>query len=166
MERYGIDDSKFFIWCFFRNPAHGGFFIALIKLEYMESNLTVHEQEFYSCLKKKLFLTKIAIRTKVPLAELCDERKDLVFNFGGDKEIINDIVIDFVLYKDSKPVAGIEVFDEPEELENRKGENMLKELLFTRMGYEYFKVVDLNNMNEAARIVKEKTVEHIRAIER
>ena len=100
------------------------------------------------------------------MAELCDERKDLVFNFGGDKEIINDIVIDFVLYKDSKPVAGIEVFDEPEELENRKGENMLKELLFTRMGYEYFKVVDLNNMNEAARIVKEKTVEHIRAIER
>ena len=132
----------------------------------MEANLTVHEQEFYSCLKKKLFLSRIAIRAKVPLAELCDERKDLVFNFGDEKEIINDIVIDFVLYRDTKPVAGIEIFDEPEELENRKGENLLKELLFSRMGYEYFKVVDLNNMNEAAKIVKDKTMEHLRAIDR
>ena len=124
----------------------------------METKLTSKEQEFYTCLKRKLIFSSNEIRTKIPLADLCSERNDIVFHFGKDREIISDVIIDFVLYKNGKVISCVEIFDEPDELENKRGENMLKDLLFSRLGYEYFKVVDLEKINQAAAIVKEKTL--------
>ena len=124
----------------------------------METKLTSKEQEFYTCLKRKLIFSSIEIRTKISLADLCSERNDIVFNFGKDREIISDVIIDFVLYKNGMVISCVEIFDEPDELENKRGENMLKDLLFSRLGYEYFKVVDLEKINQAAAIVKKKTL--------
>lgn len=124
----------------------------------METKLTSKEQEFYTCLKRKLIFSSIEIRTKISLADLCSERNDIVFHFGKDREIISDVIIDFVLYKNGKVISCVEIFDEPDELENKRGENMLKDLLFSRLGYEYFKVVDLEKINQAAAIVKKKTL--------
>ncbi|MBR3265254.1 MAG: hypothetical protein IKI61_04760 [Erysipelotrichaceae bacterium] len=124
----------------------------------METKLTSKEQEFYTCLKRKLIFSSIEIRTKIPLADLCSERNDIVFHFGKDREIISDVIIDFVLYKNGMVISCVEIFDEPDELENKRGENMLKDLLFSRLGYEYFKVVDLEKINQAAAIVKKKTL--------
>ncbi|MBR4610959.1 MAG: hypothetical protein IKO38_11025 [Erysipelotrichaceae bacterium] len=128
----------------------------------METKLTSKEQEFYTCLKRKLIFSSIEIRTKIPLADLCSERNDIVFHFGKDREIISDVIIDFVLYKNGKVISCVEIFDEPDELENRRGENLLKDLLLSRMGYEYFKVIDLDNIGKAAAIVKEKTLAALR----
>lgn len=124
----------------------------------METKLTSKEQEFYTCLKRKLIFSSIEIRTKISLADLCSERNDIVFHFGKDREIISDVIIDFVLYKNGMVISCVEIFDEPDELENKRGENMLKDLLFSRLGYEYFKVVDLEKINQAAAIVKKKTL--------
>ena len=128
----------------------------------METKLPSKEQEFYTCLKRKLIFSSIEIRTKIPLADLCSERNDIVFHFGKDREIISDVIIDFVLYKNGKVISCVEIFDEPDELENRRGENLLKDLLLSRMGYEYFKVIDLDNIGKAAAIVKEKTLAALR----
>ncbi|MCR5096289.1 MAG: hypothetical protein K6A70_06095 [Erysipelotrichaceae bacterium] len=128
----------------------------------METKLTSKEQEFYTCLHRKLIFNNIGIKAKIPLANLCRERSDLLFNFGKDEKIISDVLIDFVLYKKDKVVACVEIFDEPDELENRRGENLLKDLLLSRMGYEYFKVIDLDNIGKAAAIVKEKTLAALR----
>lgn len=127
----------------------------------MKSNetrpLTETEQLFYKYLKKELFLSGIKIRTKISVAELCAQRSDVSFQFGNDEQLVKNIIVDFVLYKNSRMIAGIEVIDEPEEFENNRGEKMLKDLLFARMGCEYFRIVDLTRLDAAAKIVKNKT---------
>ena len=122
----------------------------------MENELTEIEQRFYKLLKKELFFSKIEIKTKIAIKDLCKERNDVVIMFGRDFYLINDIVIDFVLYKDEKAIAGIELIDEPEELTYKKGEEMLINTIFTRLGYKFFKIVDTNKLKEAAKIIKRK----------
>ncbi len=100
----------------------------------MENELTEIEQQFYKYLKKELFFSKITIRSKIAIKDLCKERSDVVIMFGRDNYLIENIVIDFVLYKYGKVIAGIEVIDEPEELELKKGEEMLINTIFNRLG--------------------------------
>ncbi|MBQ6492993.1 MAG: hypothetical protein IJI92_03925 [Erysipelotrichaceae bacterium] len=125
----------------------------------MENNLTPCEEKFYGHLKKQLFLSGIEIRTKISLYDLCMERSALNITFGNEEEIVKDIIIDFVLYKKDRVIAGIEVLDEPNELEDHRGENLLKDLLFGRMSYEYFKVTDMDRLNDAAKMIRKKLKE-------
>ena len=106
----------------------------------MEINLTVLEQKFYNLLKRELFFSGMEIRTKISIRDLCKERNDIVIAYGRDNYLINDIIIDFVLYKDNKAIAGIEIVDEPEELSLKKGEELLINTIFTRLGYQFFRI--------------------------
>ena len=119
--------------------------------ELMENELTEIEQQFYKFLKKELFFSKITIRSKIAIKELCKERNDVVIMYGRDNYLTEDILIDFVLYKDDKAIAGIEVIDEPEELELKKGEEMLINAIFNRLGYAFFKVTDINRLKELSK---------------
>ncbi len=120
----------------------------------MENELTEIEQQFYRFLKKELFFSKITIRSKIAIKELCKERNDVVIMYGRDNYLTEDILIDFVLYKDDKVIAGIEVIDEPEELELTKGEEMLINAIFNRLGYAFFKVTDINKLKENAKAIR------------
>lgn len=119
--------------------------------------LTRCEEEFYKLLKKRLFLSGIDIKTKISLNKLCYERKDVGFVFGKDRSLIEDIDIDFVLYRGNRVIAGIEIVDEPDELKMEIGKKMLIDTLFKTMGYEYFRIVDLTKLKEAAEIVANKS---------
>ncbi|MDO4198330.1 MAG: hypothetical protein Q4D13_05025 [Erysipelotrichaceae bacterium] len=125
-------------------------------------NMTIKEEEFYKYLKRYLILTGIEIRNKISIDDLCKERRDLGLSFGKEEELIKDILIDFVLYKDNKAVAGIEIVDEKEELNSTIGERTLIDYLFSRMGYEYFRITDLDKLNEAAKTVRKKTLESLK----
>ena len=118
--------------------------------------LTKYEQEFYEYFKKKLFLSGISIKTKTTINSLCEERKDVNFVFGKDTSLMSNIIIDFVLYRGKRAIAGIEIIDEPDELENEKGKKLLIDTLFKSMGYQYFRVVNLNKLKEAATIIAEQ----------
>ena len=122
--------------------------------ELMENELTEIEQQFYRFLKKELFFSKITIRSKIAIKDLCKERNDVVIMYGRDNYLTEDILIDFVLYKDDKAIAGIEVIDEPEELELKKGEEMLINAIFNRLGYAFFKVTDINRLKENAKAIR------------
>ena len=122
----------------------------------MENELTEIEQQFYKYLKKELFFTKIEIKTKIAIKDLCKERSDVVIMFGRDNYLIENIVIDFVLYKYGKVIAGIEVIDEPEELELKKGEEMLINTIFNRLGYKFFKIIEISKLKEAAKDIKKE----------
>jgi hypothetical protein len=122
----------------------------------MENELTEIEQQFYKYLKKELFFSKITIRSKIAIKDLCKERSDVVIMFGRDNYLIENIVIDFVLYKYGKVIAGIEVIDEPEELELKKGEEMLINTIFNRLGYKFFKIIDISKLKEAAKDIKKE----------
>ena len=120
----------------------------------MDINLTALEQEFYTFLKRELFFSGIEIKTKIAIKDLCKERNDVVIAYGRDNYLIENIVIDFVLYKDNKAIAGIEIIDEPEELSLKKGEELLINTIFTRLGYKFFRITDTNKLKEAAKIIK------------
>ena len=120
----------------------------------MENNLTILEQRFYKLLRRELFFSCIEIRTKISIKDLCKERNDIVIAYGRDNYLIDDIVIDFVLSKGNKVLAGIEIVDEPEELTLKKGEELLINTIFTRLGYKFFRIIDTDKLYEAARIVK------------
>lgn len=122
----------------------------------MENELTEIEQQFYKYLKKELFFSKITIRSKIAIKVLCKERSDVVIMFGRDNYLIENIVIDFVLYKYGKVIAGIEVIDEPEELELKKGEEMLINTIFNRLGYKFFKIIEISKLKEAAKDIKKE----------
>ena len=122
--------------------------------ELMEKELTEIEQQFYRFLKKELFFSKITIKSKIAIKDLCKERNDVVIMYGRDNYLTEDILIDFVLYKDDKAIAGIEVIDEPEELELKKGEEMLINAIFNRLGYAFFKVTDTNKLKENAKAIR------------
>lgn len=122
----------------------------------MESELTEIEQQFYKSLKKELFFSKIEIKTKIAIKDLCKERSDVVIMFGRDNYLIENIVIDFVLYKNDKVIAGIEVIDEQEELELKRGEEMLINMIFARLGYEFFKVTDTSKLKENAKMIRKE----------
>ena len=122
----------------------------------MDSELTEIEQQFYKSLKKELFLSKIEIKTKIAIKDLCKERSDVVIMFGRDNYLIENIVIDFVLYKNDKVIAGIEVIDEQEELELKRGEEMLINMIFARLGYEFFKVTDTSKLKENAKMIRKE----------
>ena len=119
-------------------------------------NLTVLEQKFYKVLKKELFFSGMEIRTKISIRDLCKERNDIVIAYGRDNYLIDDIIIDFVLYKHDKAIAGIEIVDEPEELSLKKGEELLINTIFMRLGYQFFRITDTDKLGEAARIIKKK----------
>ena len=118
--------------------------------------MTKNEEKFLKYLKKKLFLSRITIKTKISISELCAENNSVCFMFGKDEAIIKNVLIDFVLYKGGKAIAGIELIDEPEELEMEKGRSILIDSLFRTMGYELFRVVDLSRLKEAADIIVAK----------
>ena len=122
----------------------------------MNEELTVTEQKFYELLKKKLRFTSIEIRTKISLYDLCKERHDVIFTFGNDYKLIEGVIIDFVLYRKDKVIAGIEVVDEPEEMNLKKGEEMLINTIFSRLDYKFFRIVDTNKLKEAVKIIKQK----------
>lgn len=125
----------------------------------MKKQLTEKEEKFLKLMKKELFLTGISIRTKIPMEELCKERKDIVILFGNEYALIKDIVIDFVLYKNRKAIAGIELIDEEEELQMNKGEQLLLDTIFLRLGYELFRIIDTGKLPEAAKIIRKKITE-------
>lgn len=118
--------------------------------------LTRYENIFLNILKRKLFLSNIKIKTKVSINDLCKERSELNFIFGKDQNLIEDIIIDFVLYRKDKVIAGIEIVDEHDEFNMDKGKNLLINTLFKSMGYEYFRILDLNKLDEAAEIIVKK----------
>ncbi|MBQ3295286.1 MAG: hypothetical protein IJH00_02215 [Erysipelotrichaceae bacterium] len=120
----------------------------------MEKELTEIEQQFYKFLKKELFFSNIEIRTKTAIKDLCKERNDVVIMFGRDFYLINDIVIDFILCKNGKVIAGIELIDEPEELAYKKGEEMLISTIFARLGYKFFNITDTSKLKESAKTIK------------
>ena len=122
----------------------------------MENELTEIEQQFYKSLKKELFFSKIEIKTKIAIKDLCKERSDVVIMFGRDNYLVENIVIDFVLYKNDKVIAGIEVIDEQEELELKRGEEMLINMIFARLGYEFFKVTDTSKLKENAKMIRKE----------
>lgn len=128
----------------------------LIIKETMDDKLTEIEQQFYKLLKKELFFSKIEIKTKIAIKDLCRQRNDVVIMYGRDNYLIDDILIDFVLYKGDKVIAGIEVIDEPEELELKKGEEMLISTIFARLGYKFFKVADISNLKESAKTIRKE----------
>ena len=120
----------------------------------MEKELTGIEQQFYKFLKKELFFSNIEIRTKIAIKDLCKERNDVVIMFGRDFYLVNDIVIDFILCKNGKVIAGIELIDEPEELAYKKGEEMLISTIFARLGYKFFNITDTSKLKESAKTIK------------
>ena len=125
----------------------------------MNNNLTVCEQEFFKYLKKEFFLKAFKIKTKISLKEICEQIKDINIAFDYNNELVKDIIIDFVLYKKNHVVCGIEIVDEKEEKELTMGKNLLIDTLFKTMECEYFRVIDLNNLKEAAKIIKNKIIE-------
>ncbi len=122
----------------------------------MKADLTEKETEFLSYLKKALRFSGISIRQKVSVGELYDEREDINLVLGSSEALLKDVMIDFVLYRKGKAIAGIEVVDEPEEYLNAKGEKLLKDYIFKTFGYECFRVVNMNKLKEAAYIIKDK----------
>ncbi|MBR3227039.1 MAG: hypothetical protein IKF68_00680 [Erysipelotrichaceae bacterium] len=122
----------------------------------MNRTLTEKEKEFLSYLKKALRFSGISIRQKVNIEELCEERKDVPITFENEKKLVKDVVIDFVLYRKGKAIAGIEIVDEPEEYRSAKGEKILKDFVFRTLGYEYFRVIRMDKLRESADIIKEK----------
>lgn len=120
--------------------------------------LTNHEDIFLKYLKKELRFTNITIKKKISIEHLCNERPDVPFVFGKEQNNIKDILIDLVLYKDGKPFAGIEIIDEPEEFENARGEKLLIDFIFKSLGYEYFRIVDLDKLEEASVIIKNRVL--------
>ena len=128
----------------------------------MNKQLTKTEQRFYKMLKKAFMLTRISIKTKISIEELCNEQKNIVFFFGNEKDLVKDVVIDFVLYRNNKAFAGIEIIDEDDELNMTTGEKLLVKTIFRRLGYEFFTVTDPDKLKEATEIIKEKSLQLIR----
>lgn len=120
----------------------------------MNYTLTDTEEEFLKYLKKELFLTRINIVPKVPLLQLTKQRSLSVPLTFKEEQLLSDVVIDFVLYENDQPLAGIEIIDEPEELTMSQGEKMLKETIFFRLGYHFFCFEELNDLKTAAHKVK------------
>ena len=117
--------------------------------------LTVSEDKFYHLLRKELLFSNIKITKKVSIEDICVKNNILLSDF--EKKTIKDVVIDFILSKGKKIIAGIEIVDEVEEM-NNLGDKLLKDTIFTRLNSEYFRVIDLDKLGEAVRIIKEKVM--------
>ena len=124
----------------------------------MEQSLTKYEEEFFKYLKRELMFTNIKIRTKISIEELCQESGNIMVDLSRNKTVMENLLIDFVLYRKGKAIAGIEVVDEPEEFLNSQGEKILKDFIFNTLGYECFRVVDMDKLKESAKLIKEKAV--------
>ena len=122
----------------------------------MKADLTEKEMEFLGYLKKALRFSNISIRQKISIGELYDEREDVTLVLGSSEYLLKDVLIDFVLYKNGKAIAGIEIVDEPEEFLNAKGAKLMKDYIFRTLGYECFRVVNMKKLKEAAYIIKDK----------
>ena len=122
----------------------------------MKADLTEKEAEFLGYLKKALRFSNISIRQKISIGELYDEREDVTLVLGSSEYLLKDVLIDFVLYKKGNAIAGIEIVDEPEEFLNAKGAKLMKDYIFRTLGYECFRVVNMNKLKEAAYIIKDK----------
>ena len=117
--------------------------------------LSAVEEEFYAHLKRQLLFSGIDIRIKRSLYDICQEN-DILLPFGKDTELLKDIVIDFLLYKKGKLIAGIEVLDEENELDEKRGEKTLINFNFARLSAECFMVSDFRNLKQEAKQIKEK----------
>ncbi|MDO4500159.1 MAG: hypothetical protein Q4B60_02680 [Erysipelotrichaceae bacterium] len=120
--------------------------------------MTKHEEVFYKHLKRKLLFTKFNIEVKVPITKLYKERKDILFTFGKDEHLLDDVIIDFVIKRGKRVIAGIEIVDEEDEINMSIGKKTLINSLFLQMNYEYFRIVDLDKLSEAADIIKDKLI--------
>ena len=124
-----------------------------------EKKLTEKEEEFYRHLKKQLFLSGINIQSKVSLYDICNNY-DMPLAFGNDVNILKQIDIDFVLYKKGKLIAGIEILDEPNELDENLGEKTLIDFNFKRLSAQCHMILGTDDMKMAAAIIKEKISLH------
>ncbi|MBQ2656019.1 MAG: hypothetical protein IJF95_05230 [Erysipelotrichaceae bacterium] len=122
----------------------------------MKADLTEKEAEFLGYLKKALRFSNISIRQKISIGELYDEREDIDLVLGSSEYLLKDVLIDFVLYKKGRAIAGIEIVDEPEEFMNARGEKLMKDYIFRTFGYEFFRVVNMDKLKDAAYIIKDK----------
>ena len=122
----------------------------------MKRPLTEKETEFLGYLKKALRFSGITIRQKISIGELYDEREDIDLVLGSSEYLLKDVLIDFVLDRKGRTVAGIEVVDEPEEFMNAKGAKLMKDYIFRTFGYEFFRVVNMDKLKDAAYIIKDK----------
>ena len=120
-----------------------------------EKKLTVKEEEFCRYLKKQLLFSGITVRMKESLWDICQNNAMPVM-FGNQGELLKQIDIDFVLYKKEKLIAGIEILDEPNELDENFGEKTLIDFNFKRLSAQCFMIPGTDNFKEAARIIKEK----------
>ncbi|MBO7698333.1 MAG: hypothetical protein J6S38_04780 [Erysipelotrichaceae bacterium] len=123
-----------------------------------EIPLTEKEEEFLKYLKRELIFTNIKIRTKISLEELCEESGNIMVDLNRNREAMKDVLIDFVLYRNNKAIAGIEVVDEPDEFLNSQGEKILKNFIFNTLGYECFRVVEMDRLKQSARFIKNEVL--------
>ncbi|MBP5279972.1 MAG: hypothetical protein J6Z03_05770 [Erysipelotrichaceae bacterium] len=123
-----------------------------------EIPLTEKEEEFLKYLKRELIFTNIKIRTKISLEELCEESGNIMVDLNRNREAMKGVLIDFVLYRNNKAIAGIEVVDEPDEFLNSQGEKILKNFIFNTLGYECFRVVEMDRLKQSARFIKNEVL--------
>lgn len=123
-----------------------------------EIPLTEKEEEFLKYLKRELIFTNIKIRTKISLEELCEESGNIMVDLNRNREAMKGVLIDFVLYRNKKAIAGIEVVDEPDEFLNSQGEKILKNFIFNTLGYECFRVVEMDRLKQSARFIKNEVL--------
>ena len=120
-----------------------------------EKTLTAKEEEFLRYLKKQLLFSGISIRIKESLWDLCNDN-GMPPVFGNDAQLLKQIDIDFVLYKKNRLIAGIEILDEPDELDEKLGEKTLIDFNFRRLSAECHMIMGTDNLKQAAKIIKEK----------
>ena len=123
-----------------------------------EIPLTEKEEEFLKYLKRELIFTNIKIRTKISLEELCEESGNIMVDLNRNREAMKGVLIDFVLYRNKKAIAGIEVVDEPDEFLNSQGEKILKNFIFNTLGYECFRVGEMDRLKQSARFIKNEVL--------
>lgn len=120
--------------------------------------LTIKEKEFIKYFKNRIRFKGFKIKEKISIYQIGKDVNEINFLFGNNTDLINDIVIDFVIEKNNKIIAGIELIDEEDELELSRGKQMLIDTFFKTIGAKYFRIVDLNNIKEAANIISSKII--------
>lgn len=120
--------------------------------------LTIKEKEFIKYFKNRIRFKGFKIKEKISIYQLGKDVNEISFLFGNNTDLINDIVVDFVIEKNNKVIAGIELIDEEDELELSRGKQMLIDTFFKTIGAKYFRIVDLNNIKEAANIISSKII--------
>lgn len=120
--------------------------------------LTIKEKEFIKYFKNRIRFKGFKIKEKISIYKLGKDVNEISFLFGNNTDLINDIVVDFVIEKNNKVIAGIELIDEEDELELSRGKQMLIDTFFKTIGAKYFRIVDLNNLKDAANIISSKII--------